>query len=136
MEKNKEESIYLKEYTTILMPIKPIHAHKIMNGTKKYEYRKVLPKKNINKMVIYATTPIKKIIGEVVVEDIIVDSVDNILNMTKGSISKDKFFSYYKNNKFAVAYKLGRVTKYEKDLKDININYYPQSYVYLDSTSN
>ena len=41
---------------------------------------------------------------------------------------------YFANNDTAFAYKLGKVTKYEKamTLEEIGINYYPQSYVYLN----
>ena len=42
---------------------------------------------------------------------------------------------YFANNDTAFAYKLGKVTKYEKamTLEEIGINYYPQSYVYLNN---
>ena len=42
--------------------------------------------------------------------------------------------NYFKEIDIAYAYKLGKVTIYKepKYLKDIGINYYPQSYVYLE----
>jgi len=49
----------------VLLSIKPEYAEKILNGEKKYEFRKVLPKnKSITKVIIYATMPIGKVIGE------------------------------------------------------------------------
>ena len=41
---------------------------------------------------------------------------------------------YFKNKDIAFAYKLGKVIVYDKPktLKDLGINYYPQSHVYLE----
>lgn len=120
----------------ILISINPKYVEKILSGTKKYEYRKVLPKKNINKIIIYSTSPIKKVVAEVEILDILIDKKDKIWELTKNNSGIDKKFydEYYKNKEVAVAYKLGKVTKYkkEKDLAEYNINYYPQSFVYLD----
>ena len=123
--------------TKILMPINPVHVEKILSGLKKYEYRKIKPKKlDINKMYIYSTSPVKKVVAEVEVLDILIDDKEIIWNKTKEYSGTDKIFfdKYYKNKKISVAYKLGKVTVYNnpKDLKEYNINYYPQSYVYLD----
>ena len=45
---------------TILLPIKPEYANKIVDQTKLYEYRKSICKRNIDKIVIYSTSPVKK----------------------------------------------------------------------------
>ena len=48
----------------IVLPIKPEYADKILNGQKKYEYRKNICTDNIEKIYVYATSPVKAIIGE------------------------------------------------------------------------
>ena len=58
------------EKENIILPIKPVFAEKILSGEKKYEYRKRLCIKEINKIYIYATVPVKMIIGEVGVVEI------------------------------------------------------------------
>jgi len=121
----------------ILMPINPVHVEKIMYGIKKYEYRKILPKKReIDTMLIYSTSPIKKVVGEAEILEILIDNKEVIWNKTKDNSGIDKLFydKYYKNKEIAVAYKLGKITKYNKpkELKEFGINYYPQSFVYLD----
>ena len=59
----------------VLLSIKPEYAEKILNGEKKYEFRKVLPKnKSITKVIIYATMPIGKVIGEFEIAELISDS--------------------------------------------------------------
>ena len=118
------------------MSINPKPTEEILLGKKKYEYRKVKTKKEINKIIIYETTPIKLVVGEVEVLDVIYDDVNNVWNLTKdySGISKEDYYNYYKSSKKAVAYKLGKVTKYDKPLKliDLNIKNAPQSYIYLN----
>ena len=121
--------------STILLPIKPEYVEKIINKTKLYEYRKKQPKRKIDKIIIYSTTPIKKVVAEVEIEDIIIDNPIEVWNKTKeySGISYKKYLDYYKTSSMAVAYKLGNVKVYKepKDLKYIGINYAPQSYIYM-----
>ena len=55
----------------VLMSINPTHAEKILSGTKKYEFRKTRCKLPIDTIVIYATAPIMKVLGEVKVKSVI-----------------------------------------------------------------
>lgn len=120
---------------TILLPIKPEYANKIVNQTKLYEYRKNICKKNVDKIIIYSTSPVKRVIAEVEVKSILSNTPDKLWNETKqySGISKNKYMKYFENKSIAYAYELGSVIvyKYPKKLEDIGINYYPQSYVYL-----
>jgi len=122
--------------STILLSIKPEYVSKIINNTKKYEYRRLLPKRYIDKIIIYSTLPVKKVIGEVEVLDILYDSLDVIYNKTKdySGISYEDYFNYYKGKTKAVAFKMAKVTIYDKSksLECFGIKYSPQSYVYLD----
>lgn len=121
----------------ILMPINPEYVEEILAGRKKYEYRKIRAKRNnIDKMIIYSTSPIMKVVAEVDIKEILEDKPEVLWKMTKNEsgISKDFYNRYYKNRSIAIAYKLGTITIYDKpkSLNDIGINYIPQSFVYLD----
>ncbi len=121
----------------ILMPINPKYVDKILSGKKKYEYRKIKAKRNnVDRMIIYSTSPIMKVVAEVVIENIIEESPEVLWKMTKrkSGISKKFYSKYYKNKKNAVAYELGEIKKYEipKNLNEIGINYVPQSFIYID----
>ena len=122
--------------TTILMPIKPKYVDKILKGEKKYEYRKIKPNRNVNKMIIYSTSPVKKVVAEVEVKRVIEDTPNNLWNKTGKSAgaNKESYDSYFKNKPKAIAYELGKVTIYNKPktLNEIGIDYIPQSYTYLD----
>ncbi len=121
----------------ILLPIKPEYADKILKQKKLYEYRKTICKRKIDKIIIYSTSPIKKVIAEVEVKGIISNSPSQLWNETKdySGISKIKYMKYFKNKNTAFAYILGDVIIYDnpKTLKDLGINYYPQSYVYINN---
>ena len=120
----------------ILLSINPNHVENIMNGTKRYEYRKVACKRQVDKILIYSTNPIMRVVGEADVEDILIDDPETIWKKTqkKSGIDKCFFDQYYANRELAVAYKLKNVVKYNvpKKLKDYGINNAPQSFRYIE----
>ncbi len=119
----------------MLISINPEHVENIFNGSKKYEYRKIRCKQDIDKIIIYSTYPIMKIVGEARVEEILEDSPDNIWKETKRYSGIDlKFYQeYFKDRNKAIAYKLTNIKKYSnpKDLSSYGIKTAPQSFVYV-----
>lgn len=120
----------------ILLSINPNHVENILNGTKRYEFRKKACKRQVDKILIYSTTPIMKVVGEAEVEDVLVDNPEVIWKKTKtkSGIDKKFFDQYYKNRNQAVAYKLKNVIKYgkPKELKDYGVKSAPQSFQYVE----
>lgn len=122
---------------SILLPINPIHVESILNGSKKYEYRKIRCKRdNVQKIIIYSTAPVMKVVGEVYIDEIIEDDPLTVWNITKGfaGINKDFFDGYYRGKRKAIAYKLGKIKKYAQPLtlEKMGIHFTPQSLVYID----
>lgn len=120
----------------VLLSIKPEFAYKIFDGTKKYEFRKSIFKRtDVRKIIVYASAPIKKVIGEFTIEDILNDEVDLIWEQTyqHSGITRSFYQSYFENKEKAYAIKIGQATRYErtKNLSDYNILVAPQSFVYL-----
>lgn len=120
----------------IILSINPNHVENILNGTKQYEYRKIACKRHVDKILIYSTNPIKKIVGEADVEDILIDNPEKIWKITreKSGINKTFFDGYYEDREQAVAYKLKNVIKYKKpkELQEYGINSAPQSFQYIE----
>lgn len=121
----------------ILISIKPEYVNEILSGRKKYEYRKVKAKKdNVDKMIIYATAPIMKVVAEIEILKVLEDSPDLIWENTKeySGINKSFYDKYYENRNIAIAYQLGKIEKYNKpkELSDLGISYSPQSFIYID----
>ena len=119
----------------ILMSIHPVHVEKILSGLKKYEYRKTKCKKTIDAIVIYATYPIMKVVGEVEVSSVTEDAPDMMWDRTKDGAGIDYSFfnNYYKGRNKAVAYHLGNALKYKqpKELVEYGIKAAPQSFIYI-----
>ena len=107
----------------------------ILNGSKKVEYRKVTCRCEVDKILIYSTSPIMKVVGEAVVLEVIEDLPDKVWRITSqyAGITRNFFDKYYEDKSKAVAFKLGKVTKYKEplSLSDLGINSAPQSFIYL-----
>lgn len=120
---------------TIILSIKPEFTKKILLNEKKYEFRRCVCKKSINKIYIYETTPTKLITGEAEVIAVLNDKLEELWDLTKskGGISKEYFLKYFKGKTKGYAYQLGKVIKYSKPkkLEDFGIKYPPQSFVYI-----
>ena len=68
----------------VLLSIKPEFAHKIFDGTKKYEFRKkVFKDENIRKVIVYASSPEKKVLGEFDIDRILTGTPNEIWQQTK-----------------------------------------------------
>ena len=58
----------------VLLSINPEYVEKIFSGEKKYEFRRnIFKRKNIKSIIIYSTSPVKKVVGEFYIEEIIED---------------------------------------------------------------
>jgi len=66
----------------VLLSIKREFVEQIMNGTKKYEYRKRIFKQDVDSVVIYSTMPVGRIVGEFKIESILKQSPDEIWSQT------------------------------------------------------
>lgn len=119
----------------IIISINPEHVQNIISGVKKYEYRKIAAKQDISSIIIYETTPIRKIVAEAEIIDVLELPPEELWNQTKNEsgISKSFFDKYFNNRTVAYAYKLGRIMVYDtpKTLMDYGIKAAPQSFVYV-----
>jgi len=99
----------------VLLSIKPKFAKEIFSGHKKYEYRKVIFKRReIKTVVLYATMPVGKIVGEFEIDSILEETPLEIWNKTKdySGITEDFFFSYYKGKDKSFAIKIKSFVQY------------------------
>lgn len=119
----------------ILISINPEHVQNIISGVKKYEYRRVAAKQDISSIIIYETTPIKKIVAEAEIVEVLMLTPEQLWAQTKeeSGITKEFFDKYFDGREVAYAYKLGEIKVYEqpKTLLDFGIKAAPQSFVYV-----
>lgn len=119
----------------ILISINPEHVQNIISGVKKYEYRRVAAKQDISSIIIYETTPIKNIVAEAEIVEVLMLTPEQLWAQTKeeSGITKEFFDKYFDGREVAYAYKLGEIKVYEqpKTLLDFGIKAAPQSFVYV-----
>jgi predicted transcriptional regulator len=120
----------------MLLSIKPKYAKVILEGKKRYEFRKSKPKEGVNRIIFYASAPQKQVVGEATIDEILENTPKEIWEIAKtaAGITRKFYFSYYAGKDRAIAYKLKDVVTYEtpKELSDYGIRQAPQSFVYLD----
>ena len=120
----------------VLLSIKPEFAEKIFDGTKLYEFRRsVFKNKNVKTVIVYASSPTKKVIGEFDIDIILNDDLDNLWANTKyaAGISEDFFFSYFRNKQKGYAIKVKHTKRYKtpKCLRNDFNAHPPQSFIYV-----
>jgi predicted transcriptional regulator len=110
-----------------------------LDGSKEYEFRKTRCKEDVDGIIIYATAPVKQVVAEADIEEILEDTPEKVWSQTeeKSGISSKFFFDYYKGKTKAIAYKLTNLNKFEKPkaLADYGVSAAPQSFVYVSGNA-
>jgi type I restriction enzyme S subunit len=121
----------------ILLSVKPRYANEIITGRKKYEFRKSIFKRdNVEKMYIYSSSPVKKIIAIVGIDGILSDSPRKLWEQCHedAGISEREFFSYFKNSDTGYAIKISNVQEFPTPIDPYHLDddfRPPQSFYYL-----
>jgi type I restriction enzyme S subunit len=121
----------------VLLSIKPEYAARIVEGEKKYEFRKrVFRRKDIELVYIYSTSPICKIIGTVTAERILEGSVEEIWEICSSysGITEEEYFCYFEDKKKAFAIEIKEVRVFTEPIDpDIVFENFrpPQSFCYF-----
>jgi len=126
----------------VLLSIKPEFASKIFDGSKKYEYRRVIFKrKGVETIVVYASDPIRRVIGEFDIGELLHEAPEQLWERTNrfAGITKSRFMEYFSNQEKGFAIGVREARKYSNSLSldDLMLSLPPQSFLYLDTgTSN
>lgn len=120
----------------VLLSIKPEFALKIFDGSKRYEYRRAIFKRGgVTGVVVYASDPVKKVIGEFDIAVILHDEPQALWEKTKNhaGISKQRFLEYFVNKTKGYAIKVKSTRMYDSPLPldSFMVPSPPQSFMYL-----
>ncbi len=120
----------------VLLSVKPKYANEIVSGRKKYEFRKsIFKRENIEKMYIYSSSPVQKIIAIVDIDGILSDSPQKLWEQCHedAGISKCEFFNYFKNYEIGYAIKISNILEFSTPIDPyIDEDFRPpQSFYYL-----
>ena len=134
-----QQSEKVKFGESILLPIKPQYAEKILCGEKRYEYRTRLCNKNIDKIYLYSTYPVRAVVGECEVVSKYEMQKPTLWELTEqfSGITRQQYYEYFSAKKIASAYGIGTIKRYDVPvlLEDFGIHYVPQSYAYVKTRS-
>src|SRR4030042_2288881 len=120
----------------VLLSIKPEFALKIFDGSKRYEFRRsIFRNRDIKEVIVYATNPVGKIIGEFEIEDILHDELPILWSKTKNHAGTDeeKFRKYFSNKTKGYAIQIKNTKRYDEPLSldSLGVSTAPQSFMYV-----
>jgi predicted transcriptional regulator len=124
--------------TRVLLSVKPKFAEAILAGVKTFEFRRALFRRpDIKTVVLYASSPTCKVVGEFTIEQVLSLKPDALWGKTRagGGIDREYFDRYFEGRDTAHALKVKQARRYRWPLslqQDYGITHPPQSFCYLD----
>ena len=120
----------------VMLSIKPEFAQKIFAGAKRYEFRSsIFKNQEINTIIVYATKPIGKLIGEFEIEDILHEELPVLWSKTKkhSGTNEENFKKYFANKSKGYAIQIKNAKLYDEpaSLDSLGVSIAPQSFMYL-----
>ena len=123
--------------TSVLLSVKPQFAEAILDGSKKYEFRRALFRSpTVERVVLYASSPIQKVVGEFRLAEVLSMRPTALWSATSSGagIGRSYFNRYFAGRKEGHALRVAEPRRYAKprDLtRDYGIGRPPQSFCYL-----
>jgi predicted transcriptional regulator len=122
----------------VLMSIHPRHANQILSGAKQVEFRRRSPRRLVNYLIMYATSPVQRVVGFARVKSVVEGSLEALWSQfgTVGGITREEFDSYFIGQEFGSVLVLGDVTSLIEPLcanSAIVDRAAPQSFTYISS---
>lgn len=117
----------------VVLSIKPEYVEAIKDGRKRFEFRKSIFRKKVDKVYIYASSPVSKVVGEFQPVDVIQGTPDELWVKTHrfAGIGKDWYDLYFKGHDTAYAIEIKKLRIYNTP-KDIPFHA-PQSFRYTET---
>jgi len=116
------------------LSIKPQYVDQILTGKKRYELRRVIFTQSIHTVIIYASSPVQKVVGEFIVEVVHTLPPSTLwrLVMAEAGIDEDRFKSYFDGCRVGHAIEIASVVEYPEPLPiDTFTTRPPQNFIYL-----
>ena len=94
-----------------LLSIRPMFAEKIMAGGKRVEFRKTRFREDVTHAVVYATSPVQRVLGYFKVRGVSAASPSDVWSRfhAVGGIDQRQYDQYYADSQTAVAIVIGDV---------------------------
>ncbi len=121
----------------VLLSIRPEYAYSILEGKKRFEFRRRIHRDDrVHTVVIYATMPVGKVIGEFSIREIHSERPSRLWSKTKGfsGISREFFDAYFSGRELGYAIEVHKVKRYAEPQplqRYLPSGVAPQSYAYI-----
>ena len=122
----------------VLLSIKPKYVKSIIEGDKRYEFRKTIFKnRKINRIFIYSSSPVKKIVGTFEIGGILEDHPVDLWDTVKefAGIDNRDFFAYFEGRSRAFAIEIQNLQEFNAPIDPYETMpgfVPPQSYCYMN----
>ena len=121
-----------------MLSIKPQYVSKIVDGTKKYEFRRrIFCRNDVESILIYETRPTSAVVAEARVGEVLCADPKSVWQKCGacGGISKQSFMRYFKGTDIAYAIELRDVNAFDTPTPVSSyspyVNRAPQSFAYV-----
>jgi predicted transcriptional regulator len=130
-------SLDCQKQTRVLLSIKPPFATAILQGQKRYEFRRSLFSRRVDTVLMYVTAPVRRVVGEFDVVSIISEPLPRLWRRTReyAGIDEALFYRYFDGLHRGFAIAIGQVRTYGSPfcpVEHLGLRP-PQSFVYLDA---
>jgi predicted transcriptional regulator len=120
----------------VLLSIKPEYSDRIFAGEKRYEFRRVIPKQPIERVIVYSSSPVQRIVGEFTVGGVVTASPEQLWRRTRqrAGIPRESFMRYFAGRDQAHALVIDVVRRYREPIDPRRSDRGfrpPQSFVYV-----
>jgi predicted transcriptional regulator len=117
------------------LSIKPPFVASILRGEKRYEFRRCIFKRPVDRVLIYCTVPVRRVVAEFTVRSIVRDTPVALWRLAKGAAGIDErsFFDYFKGKDIGYAIEIGAVRRYRTPfcpVEQLGLKP-PQSFMYI-----
>lgn len=122
----------------VLLSIKPKYVRSILEGAKRYEFRKaIFRNRSVNRIFIYSSAPEKRIVARFEISRIIEDHPSALWDQTRdhAGINDAEFFSYFAGRSRGYAIGIENLKEFDTPIdprEEIPGFVPPQSYCYVD----
>ena len=120
-----------------ILSIKPKYVNAILCGDKLVEFRKKIFKSDVERVYIYSSSPVQKIVGYFTIQEIIESSPKKLWKEYQdvGAIDRASFFTYFDNVEIGYSICFDEVREFITPInpKDLFESFTaPQSYCYTE----
>jgi len=130
----------MQQSDVLIISLHPEHANKLLSGKKKLEFRRVWARNPVKAVVIYSTSPVKKIVAIAYVKEIHYASRNQLWKLAKsigGGLTREALYAYFKDKKLGYAVEFDHVEKFKYAVSTNVISEQfraPQSFAYLSQS--